>query len=81
MIPRRQSENATARPEGGVKAKIDEIEQQMVGASFSPSGRRNSGFFTAPTEPAVLARSAAAALGSHAAGGAARGAARAAAAA
>ena len=53
----RQSEGATARPEGGVKAKIDEIEQQMVGGTFSPSGRRNSGFFNAPTEPAVLARS------------------------
>ena len=32
----RQSESASARPEGGVKAKIDEIEQQMVGGSFSP---------------------------------------------
>jgi hypothetical protein len=53
----RQSESSSARPEGGVKAKIDEIEQQMVGGSFSPSGRRNSGFFNAPTEPAVLARS------------------------
>jgi hypothetical protein len=53
----RQSESASARPEGGVKAKIDEIEQQMVGGAFSPSGRRNSGFFNAPTEPAVLARS------------------------
>ncbi len=53
----RQSESASARPEGGVKAKIDEIEQQMVGGTFSPSGRRSSGFFNAPTEPAVLARS------------------------
>ena len=53
----RQTESAAARPEGGVKAKIDEIEQQMVGGAFSPSGRRNSGFFNAPTEPAVLARS------------------------
>jgi hypothetical protein len=54
----RQSENALARPEGGVKAKIDEIEQQMVGSSsFSSSGRRSTGFFNAPTEPAVLARS------------------------
>jgi hypothetical protein len=53
----RQSENAIARPDGGVKAKIDEIEQQMVGGHFSPSGRRNTGFFNAPTEPAVLARS------------------------
>jgi hypothetical protein len=53
----RQSENASAKPDGGVKAKIDEIEQQMVGGSFSPSGRRTTGFFNAPTEPAVLARS------------------------
>ncbi len=53
----RQSESASARPQGGVKAKIDEIEQQMVGGTFSPSGRRSSGFFNAPTEPAVLARS------------------------
>ena len=52
----RQSESAAARPEGGVKAKIDEIEQQMVGGNFSPSVRRDSGFFNAPTEPAVLAR-------------------------
>jgi len=53
----RMSDNAGNKPDGGVKAKIDEIEQQMVGGTFSPSGRRNSGFFNAPTEPAVLARS------------------------
>ena len=53
----RMSDNAGDKPDGGVKAKIDEIEQQMVGGTFSPSGRRNSGFFNAPTEPAVLARS------------------------
>ena len=53
----RQSESAAARPEGGVKAKIDEIEQQMVGGAFAASSRRSSGFFNAPTEPAVLARS------------------------
>ncbi|MBX3643704.1 MAG: hypothetical protein KF720_11625 [Rubrivivax sp.] len=54
----RQSDLAGgARPDVGVKAKIDEIEQQMVGSSFSPSGRRSTEFFNAPTEPAVLARS------------------------
>jgi hypothetical protein len=53
----RASDNAGARADGGVKAKIDEIEQQMVGGTFSASGRRTSGFFDAPTEPAVLARS------------------------
>ncbi len=36
----RMSDNAGAKPDGGVKAKIDEIEQQMVGGTFSPSGRR-----------------------------------------
>jgi hypothetical protein len=53
----RSSDAASARPEGGVKAKIDAIEQQMVGAGFSSSGRRTPEFFSAPTEPAVLARS------------------------
>ncbi len=53
----RASDNVGAKVDGGVKAKIDEIEQQMVGGNFSPSGRRNSGFFNAQTEPAVLARS------------------------
>ena len=52
----RPSETPAARPEDGVKAKIDEIEQQMVGG-FSTSGRRTTGFSSAPTEPAVLARS------------------------
>jgi len=53
----RAGDDAGARAEGGVKAKIDEIEQQMVGGSgFSSSGRRSTGFFNAPTEPAVLAR-------------------------
>jgi hypothetical protein len=53
----RASDIAGAKADGGVKAKIDEIEQQMVGGAFSPSGRRTTGFFNAPTEPAVLARS------------------------
>ena len=56
----RQSEHPKARPEAGVKAKIDEIEQQMVGGGAGASGattQRPSGFFSAPTVPAVLARS------------------------
>ena len=53
----RQAENTHARPEVGVKAKIDEIEQQMVGGALGPATHRPSGFFSAPTEPAVLARS------------------------
>ncbi|MEO7853895.1 MAG: hypothetical protein ABIR94_16830 [Rubrivivax sp.] len=46
-----------SKADSGVKAKIDEIEQQMVGDRFGASGQRNTGFFNAPTEPAVLARS------------------------
>jgi hypothetical protein len=54
----RQADHAGARAEAGVKAKIDEIEQQMVGAALvGPAAHRPSGFFSAPTEPAVLARS------------------------
>lgn len=41
----------------GVKAKIDEIEQQMVGdGGFAPTQRRAPEFYSAPTQPAALAR-------------------------
>ncbi len=41
----------------GVKAKIDAIEQQMVGdGGFNSTSRRATGFSHAPTVPAVLAR-------------------------
>jgi hypothetical protein len=41
----------------GVKAKIDAIEQQMVGdGGFNSTSRRPTGFSQAPTVPAVLAR-------------------------
>ena len=53
----RPSQSAGTKAGGGVKAKIDEIEQQMVGDGFGPSVRRSTGFSNAPTEPAVLARS------------------------
>ena len=45
----RLPEGHAARPDSGVKAKIDEIEQQMVGdtTAFSPSARR--GLSSAPT--------------------------------
>jgi hypothetical protein len=46
-----------ARPDGGVKAKIDEIEQQMVGenAHFPASGLRHPPeFYNAPTQPAAM---------------------------
>ena len=54
----RLPDGGPSRPEG-VKAKIDEIEQQMVGdPGFSSTHRKPPGAFAAPTEPAVLARSA-----------------------
>lgn len=43
-----------ARGDSGVKAKIDEIEQQMVGEGRFASNRRPPGFHDAPTEPAIL---------------------------
>ncbi|MDP1902024.1 MAG: hypothetical protein Q8K96_16480 [Rubrivivax sp.] len=51
----RPQDGNTARPDG-VKAKIDEIEQQMVGdAGFSPSTRRSTSFRPVPTGAAPLA--------------------------
>jgi len=44
-----------AKPDSGVKAKIDEIEQQMVGeASYRNSTRRSTDFYTARTVPAPM---------------------------
>ena len=44
-----------ARPDTGVKAKIDEIEQQMVGDHYAnTSNRRTPEFYNAPTEPAAM---------------------------
>jgi len=43
-----------ARPDSGVKAKIDEIEQQMVGDSYAGTLRRSPDFYNAPTEPAAM---------------------------
>lgn len=57
----RSSDSVAARPGGGVKAKIDEIEQQMVGESqFQTSATaplsRTGSFFGAPTAPDAMAR-------------------------
>jgi hypothetical protein len=41
--------DAPARADGAVKAKIDEIEQQMVGENFAPSPRRSPPPPPAPT--------------------------------
>jgi hypothetical protein len=44
-----------AKPDSGVKAKIDEIEQQMVGdASYQTPQRRTPEFYNAPTQPAAM---------------------------
>jgi len=43
-----------AKPDSGVKAKIDEIEQQMVGENYAGSQRRPPEFYTAPTQPASM---------------------------
>jgi hypothetical protein len=51
------TDSKAAKPEAGVKAKIDEIEKAMVGDSFGPpSEKKPPAFFDAPTEPAVLTR-------------------------
>jgi hypothetical protein len=42
------------RQDAGVKAKIDEIEQQMVGDGYSNTQRRAPEFYNAPTQPAPL---------------------------
>ena len=44
-----------AKADQGVKAKIDEIEQQMVGDnSYAPQSKRTPEFYNAPTEPAAM---------------------------
>ena len=43
-----------ARQDAGVKAKIDEIEQQMVGDGYSNTRTRAPEFYNAPTQPAPL---------------------------
>src|SRR5204863_4460409 len=42
------------RQDAGVKAKIDEIEQQMVGDGYSNTQRRAPEFYNAATQPAPL---------------------------
>jgi hypothetical protein len=46
--------DSLARADGGVKAKIDQIEQQMVGDGYAGSQRRAPDFYSAPTQPAPL---------------------------
>jgi len=51
-VPR--STDSPARQDAGVKAKIDEIEQQMVGDGYANTQRRAPEFYNAPTQPATL---------------------------
>jgi len=46
--------DSAIRPDSGVKAKIDAIEQQMVGDNFVSSVRHSTGFYNAPTQPAAM---------------------------
>ncbi|MFZ2651246.1 MAG: hypothetical protein WA210_14185, partial [Burkholderiaceae bacterium] len=44
-----------AKPASGVKAKIDQIEQQMVGDGYSGSARRSNDYFNRPPRPGGIA--------------------------
>ena len=46
--------DSVTRADGGVKAKIDQIEQQMVGDGYAGSQRRAPDFYSAPTQPAAI---------------------------
>lgn len=48
-----------AKPFSGVKAKIDEIEQQMVGDGLASPSRRAPAFYDAATQPGALGSDAA----------------------
>jgi len=50
----RLAEGGVPHASGGVKAKIDEIEQQMVGDHYAPTTRRGPEHYDAPTEPAAF---------------------------
>src|SRR5436305_1370418 len=43
-----------AKPDSGVKAKIDEIEQQMVGDGYRGSRPRSAEFYSARTQPVPM---------------------------
>ena len=46
--------DSLARADSGVKAKIDQIEQQMVGDGYANTQRRAPDFYNAPTRPAAI---------------------------
>jgi hypothetical protein len=49
-----RASESPARQDAGVKAKIDEIEQQMVGDNYASTQRRGPEFYNAPTQPAPM---------------------------
>ena len=49
-----RASESPARQDAGVKAKIDEIEQQMVGDSYASTQRRGPEFYNAPTQPVPM---------------------------
>ncbi len=49
-----RTSESPARQDAGVKAKIDEIEQQMVGDSYASTQRRGPEFYNAPTQPVPI---------------------------
>jgi len=53
----RLTDSRAARPDSGVKAKIDEIEQQMVGdgGGYASTTRKPAGFFNSRSEPVGVA--------------------------
>ncbi len=47
--------DSLTRADGGVKAKIDQIEQQMVGDGYAAGNQRRApDFYSAPTQPAPM---------------------------
>ncbi len=56
-----------AKADSGVKAKIDQIEQQMVGDGYSGTPRRNNDFYNSPTRPSPIANASGSAAGAGAA--------------
>ena len=49
-----RTSESPARQDAGVKAKIDEIEQQMVGDNYASTQRRGPEFYNAPTQPVPI---------------------------
>ena len=49
-----RASESPARQDAGVKAKIDEIEQQMVGDNYASTQRRGPEFYNAPTQPVPI---------------------------